>query len=172
MLIVKRPQITVEELEEPAPGDGSGAGGRRAKVIVEPLEPGFGYTLGNSLRRTLVSSIPGAAVTTIRMEGVLHEFSTIAGVKEDVTEIILNVKELVLSSELDEPATIRIRATGPKEVTGADIEAPSGVSVLNAQQLICTLNRRGRLDMEMTVERGRGYVPAEQNKSVGAPIGV
>ncbi len=169
LLIVKRPQISVEEIDEPGLGD---AAGRRAKVTIEPLEPGFGYTLGNSLRRTLISSIPGAAITTIRIEGIQHEFSTVPGVKEDVTDIILNLKELVIRSENDEPATVRIQATGPKEVTAADIQTPAGITILNPEQLICTLNKRGRLDVEMTVELGRGYVPAEQNKPIGAAIGV
>ena len=126
LLIVHRPQITVE-------GD---EGSNRARVFIEPLEPGFGYTLGNSLRRTLLSSIPGAAVTTIRVEGITHEFSTIPGVKEDVTDIILNIKELVLRSESTEPVTMRINVSGPKDVTGADIEVPAGVEVLNPEHLI------------------------------------
>ncbi len=162
LLIVHRPQISVEGGDE----------GDTAKVTIEPLEPGFGYTLGNSLRRTLLSSIPGAAVTTLRIEGIQHEFSTIPGVKEDVTDIILNIKELVLRSESDEPVTMRISVNGPKDVTGADIEAPAEIEVLNPGQLICTLNKRGRLDIELTVEKGRGYVNAEGNKPEGAPIGI
>ena len=161
LLIVHRPQINVEEIDD-----------RQARAIIEPLEPGFGYTLGNSLRRTLLSSIPGSAVTRIRVEGVQHEFTTIPGVKEDVVDIILNIKELVLRSDSDEPVTMRINQSGPKEVTGADIEAPPFVTILNPQQLICTLNKRGRVEIELTVERGRGYVSAESNKVAGAPIGV
>ncbi|MEO7804761.1 MAG: DNA-directed RNA polymerase subunit alpha, partial [Actinomycetota bacterium] len=161
LLIVHRPQISVEELGE-----------RRAKVTIEPLEPGFGNTLGNSLRRALLSSIPGAAVTTVRIEGIQHEFSTIPGVKEDVTDIILNVKELVLRSEHDEVVTIRLNVTGPKEVTGADLEVPAGVEVLNPEQLICSINKRAHLEAELTVARGRGYVGGENNKDIAAPIGV
>ena len=162
LLIVHRPQISVDGGDE----------GDRAKVTIEPLEPGFGYTLGNSLRRTLLSSIPGAAVTTIRVEGIQHEFSTIPGVKEDVTDLILNIKELVIRSDVDEPVTIRLNVAGPKEVTGADIEAPAGIEILNPNQLICSINKRAQLQIEMTVEKGRGYVSAERNKPTGAAIGV
>lgn len=162
MLVVHRPSITVTG------GDDS----NRASVTIEPLEPGFGYTLGNSLRRALLSSIPGAAITSIRVDGVQHEFSTIPGVKEDVTDIILNIKELIIRSDLDEPATVRLSVNGPSEVTGAAIEVPAGVEVMNPQQLICTINKRARLDIEMSVEKGRGYVSSEQNKPVGAPIGL
>ena len=161
LLIVHRPHITVEDIDD-----------RRARAIIEPLEPGFGYTLGNSLRRTLLSSIPGSAVTRIRIEGVQHEFTTIPGVKEDVVDMILNIKDLVIRHESEDPATLRIQASGPKEVTGGDIEAPSDVTILNPDLLICTLNKRGRVDIELTVERGRGYVAAETNKVVDAPIGV
>src|SRR5438445_1807563 len=161
LLIVQRPQITVEEVSD-----------RRGRFAIEPLEPGFGYTLGNPLRRTLISSIPGAAVTTVRIEGVSHEFSSIPGCKEDVTDIILNIKDLVLRSEVDETVTLRVSISGPKEVRAADIQAPPEVTILNPDLLICTLNKRGRLDLEMTVERGRGYVQAERNKPIGAAIGV
>jgi DNA-directed RNA polymerase subunit alpha len=161
LLIVQRPQITVEEVSD-----------RRGRFAIEPLEPGFGYTLGNSLRRTLISSIPGAAVTTVRIEGVSHEFSSIPGCKEDVTDIILNIKDLVLRSEVDETVTLRVSISGPKEVRASDIQAPPEVTILNPDLLICTLNKRGRLDLEMTVERGRGYVQADRNKPVGASIGV
>lgn len=149
MLISQRPQLT-EEYINPA----------RSRFIIEPLEPGFGYTLGNSLRRTLLSSIPGAAVTSIRIEGVLHEFTTIPGVKEDVSDIILNIKSLVLSSDSDEPVTMYIRTEGPGTVTGADVVVPTGVEVHNPDLHIATLNEQGKLDIELVVERGRGYVPA------------
>ncbi|WP_312808731.1 DNA-directed RNA polymerase subunit alpha [Corynebacterium variabile] len=149
MLISQRPQLT-EEYISPA----------RSRFVIEPLEPGFGYTLGNSLRRTLLSSIPGAAVTSIRIEGVLHEFTTIAGVKEDVSDIILNIKALVLSSDSDEPVTMYIRKEGLGEVTGADVVVPAGVEVHNPDLHIATLNEQGKLDIELVVERGRGYVPA------------
>lgn len=162
LLVVHRPQINVEGTDDP----------NHARVTIEPLEPGFGYTLGNSLRRTLISSIPGAAVTSIRLEGIQHEFSTLAGIKEDVTDIILNLKELVLRSESDDPVTMRISLSGPRDVTAADIEAPAEVSILNPDLHICTINKRARFEAELTVEKGRGYVSADRNKTGGAPIGV
>lgn len=149
MLISQRPQLTEEFISQ-----------SRSRFIIEPLEPGFGYTLGNSLRRTLLSSIPGAAVTSIRIEGVLHEFTTISGVKEDVSDIILNIKSLVLSSDSDEPVTMYIRKEGVGAVTGADVVVPAGVEVHNPDLHIATLNEQGKLDIELIVERGRGYVPA------------
>jgi DNA-directed RNA polymerase subunit alpha len=160
MLISQRPTLTEEPLAE-----------NRSKFIIEPLEPGFGYTLGNSLRRTLLSSIPGAAVTSIRIDGVLHEFTTVEGVKEDVTDIILNLKELVVSSESDEPVVMYLRKQGPGEVTAADIAPPTGVVVHNPDLKIATINKKGRLEIELVVERGRGYVPATQNKQPGQEIG-
>src|SRR5262244_1916412 len=160
MLIAQRPTLTEETIDE-----------FRARFIIEPLEPGFGYTLGNSLRRTLLSSIPGAAVTSIRIDGVLHEFTTVPGVKEDVTDLILNLKELVVSSESDEPVTMYLRKQGPGDVTAADIAPPAGVEVHNPDLHIATINKKGRLEIELTVERGRGYVPATQNKQPGQEIG-
>src|ERR671920_461589 len=160
MLIAQRPSLTEEVVDE-----------FRSRFVIEPLEPGFGYTLGNSLRRTLLSSIPGAAVTSIRVDGVLHEFTTVPGVKEDVTDIILNLKELVVSSEEDEPATMYLRKQGPGTVTAGDIVPPAGVTVHNPDLHIATLNDQGRLEVELVVERGRGYVPAAQNKASGAEIG-
>ena len=143
----------------------------RSQFVIEPLQPGLGYTLGNSLRRTLLSSIPGAAVTSIRIDGVLHEFTTVPGVKEDVTEIILNLKGLVVSSEEDEPVTMYLRKQGPGAVTAGDIVPPAGVTVHNPDMHIATLNDKGKLEVELVVERGRGYVPAVQNKASGAEIG-
>ncbi|GAA4641625.1 DNA-directed RNA polymerase subunit alpha [Gordonia humi] len=160
MLISQRPTLSEEVIAE-----------NRSKFTIEPLEPGFGYTLGNSLRRTLLSSIPGAAVTSIRIDGVLHEFTTVPGVKEDVTNIILNLKGLVVSSEEDEPVTMYVRKQGPGAVTGADIVPPAGVTVHNPDLHIATLNDKGKLEIELVVERGRGYVPAVQNKATGAEIG-
>ncbi|MEZ5210095.1 MULTISPECIES: DNA-directed RNA polymerase subunit alpha [unclassified Gordonia (in: high G+C Gram-positive bacteria)] len=160
MLISQRPTLSEEVIAE-----------NRSKFVIEPLEPGFGYTLGNSLRRTLLSSIPGAAVTSIRIDGVLHEFTTVPGVKEDVTDIILNLKGLVVSSEEDEPVTMYVRKQGPGAVTGADIVPPAGVEVHNPDLHIATLNDKGKLEIELVVERGRGYVPAVQNKATGAEIG-
>ena len=160
MLIAQRPTLTEETISE-----------WRSKFVIEPLEPGFGYTIGNSLRRTLLSSIPGAAVTSIRIEGVEHEFTTVPGVKEDVTEMILNLKGLVVSSEHDEPVLMYLRKQGPGVVTAADIAPPAGVEVHNPELHIATLNGKGKLEMELTVERGRGYVSATQNKQQGQEIG-
>src|SRR4051794_31317009 len=160
MLIAQRPTLA-EEI----------AGDSRSRFVIEPLEPGFGYTLGNSLRRTLLSSIPGAAVTSIRIDGVLHEFTTVPGVKEDVTELILNIKQLVVSSEHDEPVVMYLRKQGPGAVTAADIAPPAGVEVHNPDLRIATINGKGKLEKELTVERGRGYVSASQNKSGGQGVG-
>ena len=160
MLIAQRPSLTEEVVDD-----------FRSRFVVEPLEPGVGYTLGNSLRRTLLSSIPGAAVTSIKLEGTQHEFSTIEGVVEDVTEIILNLKGLVLSSEEDEPVVMYLRKAGPGEVTAADIAPPAGVEIHNPELHIATLNETGKVEMELVVERGRGYVSAVQNKNIDAEIG-
>src|SRR4051794_28948616 len=160
MLITQRPTLAEESISD-----------FRSRFVIEPLEPGFGYTLGNSLRRTLLSSIPGAAVTSIRIDGVLHEFTTVPGVKEDVTDLILNLKELVVSSESDEPVTMYLRKQGPGEVTAADIAPPAGVTVHNPDLHLATINKKGRLEIELVVERGRGYVPATQNKQPGQEIG-
>jgi DNA-directed RNA polymerase subunit alpha len=160
VLIAQRPTLTEDQVNE-----------TRSRFVIEPLEPGFGYTLGNSIRRTLLSSIPGAAVTSIRIDGVLHEFSTIPGVTEDVTELILNVKSLVVSSEHDEPVIMYLRKQGPGAVTAADIAPPAGVEIHSPNLHFATLNAKGKLEMELTVERGRGYVSAQQNKSGEAEIG-
>jgi len=161
MLVMQRP--TVEALEEEA--------GNRQRFAIGPLEPGFGHTLGNSLRRTLLSSIPGAAVTQVRFDDALHEFSTIAGITEDVTDIILNLKDLVLTSESDESVTLRLDVRGPADVTAADIQTTSDVEILNKGLHIATLNAKGRLAIDITVERGRGYVSADRNKK-SSTIGV
>src|SRR5260370_12876012 len=160
MLIAQRPGLAEEQVNE-----------FRSRFVIEPLEPGFGYTIGNSLRRTLLSSIPGAAVTSIRIDGVLHEFTTVPGVKEDVTDIILNLKDLVISTEEDEPVTMYLRKQGPGAVTAGDIVPPAGVTVHNPDLHIASLNGKGKLEIELVVERGRGYVPALQNKQAGAEIG-
>ena len=154
MLIAQRPTLTEETLSE-----------FRSAFVIEPLEPGFGYTLGNSMRRTLLSSIPGAAVTSIRIDSVLHEFSTVEGVKEDVTEIILNIKNLVVSSEHDEPITAYLRKQGAGAVTAADIQAPAGVEIHNPELHIATLNDKASFELELTIERGRGYVSSVQNRN-------
>ena len=142
------------------------------KFIVEPLERGYGTTLGNSLRRILLSSLPGAAVTSIKIDGILHEFSTVPGVKEDVTEIILNLKKLSLRLSDDTPKRAIISAVGPKEVTAADIIVDSGVEIFNPELHIATLDEHASLMMEINLATGRGYTPADQNKSETTPIGV
>jgi DNA-directed RNA polymerase subunit alpha len=149
LLIVQRPQVSQETISDV-----------RSKFTIEPLEPGFGYTLGNSLRRTLLSSIPGAAVTQIKIDGVLHEFTTIDGVAEDVTDVVLNLKELVVRNDNEEPTTVYLKASGPGEVKAGDIELPAGVEILNPDHHIATLNKNARLSMELRIEQGRGYVPA------------
>lgn len=143
-----------------------------AKLTAEPFECGFGTTIGNSLRRVLLSSLTGAAVTTVRIEGVLHEFSTIPGVTEDVTGIILNVKSLRLKLHTDKPKTVRLRKKGPGEVKGSDIQHDADLEVLTKDLHIATLDKEAVLDMELVVKQGRGYVPAERNKEEGLPIGV
>ncbi len=167
VLIAQRPTLTEERVNDRLD---------RSRFVLEPLEPGFGYTLGNSLRRTLLSTIPGAAVTSIRITGVLHEFTTVPGVKEDVTEIILNLKELVVSSDLNEPVDIYLRAQGAQgegatRVTAASIECPTGVEVHNPDLHIATLNGSGSLEIALRVERGRGYVTAAANKLPDQEIG-
>jgi DNA-directed RNA polymerase subunit alpha len=160
VLIAQRPVLTEEVISD-----------NRSRFIIEPLEPGFGYTLGNSLRRTLLSSIPGAAITSIRVAGALHEFTTLEGVKEDLTDIVLNIKNLVLSSDNDEPTVAYIRKSGSGKITGADVAVPTGVVVHNPDLHIATLNGKANVEIELTIERGRGYVTAVQNKQVGAEIG-
>jgi len=142
------------------------------KFVVEPLERGYGITLGNSLRRILLSSLPGVAVTSIKIDGVLHEFSTVPGVIEDVTEIILNIKNLSMKLHSDGPKIIYIDAEGEGAITAGDIKADSDVEILNPDLHICTLNGDSRFYMEMVINKGRGYVPAEKNKQPGQPIGI
>jgi DNA-directed RNA polymerase subunit alpha len=161
MLVIQRP--TVEPVEE--------AEGNIQRFAVGPLEPGFGFTIGNSLRRTLLSSIPGAAVTQVRFDDALHEFDTIAGVAEDVTDIILNLKDLVMVVHSEEPVTLRLDARGPAEVTAGDIQPHPDVEILNRDHPIATLNSKGRLALDITVQKGRGYVSAERN-STSTTIGV
>ena len=145
VLIAQRPVLTEEVVNE-----------TRSRFIIEPLEPGFGYTLGNSLRRTLLSSIPGAAVTSARVTGALHEFQTLEGVKEDLTEIVLNIKNLVLSSDNDEPTLLYIRKNSEGSVTGADIVAPAGVTVHNTDHVIANLNSKANFEVELKI--GRAHV--------------
>src|SRR5687768_10020469 len=161
MLMIQRP--TVEPLGE--------AEGNRQRFAISPLEPGFGHTLGNSLRRTLLSSIPGAAVTQVRFDEALHEFDVIPGVKEDVTDLILNVKDLVLRCFAEEPITLRLDKRGPGDVTAADIQTTADVEILGPDLHLATVNAKGRLALDLTVEQGRGYLSAERNKR-SATIGV
>ena len=160
MLIVQRPQIEEEVVSD-----------FRSRFVVEPLEPGFGYTLGNTLRRTLLSRIPGAAITSVRIEGVQHEFSTISGVVEDVVDIILNLKGVVLRFEVDEPQTLYLSAKGKGDVTAGDFKLPAGVEVVNGDHHIASLAASGKLEIEMTAERGVGYRTADKNNK-GEGIGV
>ena len=160
MLVIQRP--TVEAIgEEEA---------NRQRFAVGPLEPGFGHTIGNSLRRVLLSSIPGAAITAVRFDEALHEFDTIAGVTEDVTDIILNIKDIVLTSTSDEEIVLRLDVRGPATITAGDIKAPSEIEILNPDQHIATLNSKGRLAVDLTVGRGRGYLSSDrdnQNRTIG-----
>jgi DNA-directed RNA polymerase subunit alpha len=153
MLIIQRPQVEAAEPE-----------GNLQQFTIGPLEPGFGHTLGNSLRRTLLSSIPGAAVTQVRFDEALHEFDVIPGVKEDVTDLILNIKDIVLRCSSEEPVMLRLDVRGPAEVTAGDIQTTADVEVLNPDLHIATVNAKGRLAIDLTVEQGRGYLSAERNK--------
>ena len=161
------------ELKKPnklvRPGDDPS---RRGTVVLEPLERGFGITLGNALRRILLSSLQGAAVTSVQIEGVLHEFSSIPGVREDVTDIVLNLKSLALRMHGDGPKRVTLKAKGRGEVTARAISAGHDIEVLNPDLVICTLDDGARISMEMTVESGKGYVPAERNRKEDSPIGL
>ena len=161
MLIIQRPTVEAVEEEED----------NRQLFAIGPLEPGFGHTLGNSLRRTLLSSIPGAAVTQVRFDEALHEFTTLPGVKEDVTDLLLNLKDLVLRMEGEDPATLRLDVRGPASASAGDIQITGEVEILNPELHIAQINERGRLAVDITVERGRGYVSADRNKGA-ATIGV
>src|SRR6201985_425952 len=162
MLDFQVPRISNESVDE-----------NRGSFTIEPLDRGFGYTFGNSLRRVLLSSLAGAAVTSVRIEGVAHEFSTIKGVKEDVTDIVLNLKGIVCrmhsdATEIEAPLVV----TGPGDITAKDIDLPSGVEILNPETHIATLEKKTKLEVYLTIGRGRGYRPAEENKSPDQPIGV
>ena len=164
MLVIQRP--TVEPIDEPIEGGNS----NRQKFAVGPLEPGYGHTIGNSLRRVLLSSIPGAAITAVRFDDALHEFDTIGGIAEDVTDIILNIKDIVLTSTTDEDVIVRLDVRGPATITAADIKCPSEIEVLNPDQHIATLNSKARLAVDLTVGRGRGYLSSDrdnQNRTIG-----
>lgn len=160
VLIAQRPSLTEEIVDA-----------WRSRFVIEPLEPGFGFTLAASLRRALLSSIAGAAVTSVRFDGVPHEFTAIAGVTQDVTDVVLNIKQLVVSSQHDEPVVLRLSKQGPGVVTAADIKLPTGVVVHNPDLVLATSNGEGVLDVEMTVERGRGYVSAAHHIQHAQEVG-
>jgi DNA-directed RNA polymerase subunit alpha len=160
MLIIQRPEVEVGEADD-----------QLQSFVISPLEPGFGHTLGNSLRRALLSSIPGAAITQVRFDEALHEFDTIPGVKEDVTDLILNLKDIVLRCSAEEPVTLRLDVRGPGDVTAGDIQTTADVEILNPQLHLATINAKGRLAADLTVEQGRGYLSADRNKRT-AQIGV
>ena len=162
MVEIEKPRITCVDSENPAYG----------MYVVEPLERGYGMTLGNSLRRILLSSLPGYAATSIKIAGVQHEFSTIPGVTEDVTEIVLNVKRLILKLHSTSPKTVYIDAVGPCEVTAGDIKADGEVEILNPELHICTLGEGATFNMEITLAQGRGYVSSDRNKTAQTVIGV
>ncbi|MFD2262998.1 DNA-directed RNA polymerase subunit alpha [Lacibacterium aquatile] len=161
--LIKPNKLTVDQGDDPA---------RVATVVAEPLERGFGLTLGNAIRRILLSSLQGAAVTAVQIEGVLHEFSSVAGVREDVTDIVLNVKSLALRMHGEGPKKIRVKATGPCTVTAGMIETGADIEVMNPDLVLCTLDRDAKIVMEMTVNIGKGYVPAAMNRPEDAPIGL
>ena len=161
MIGIEKPRIETAELA---------ADGTYGKIVVEPLERGYGVTLGNSLRRILLSSLPGYAITSVKIDGVLHEFSTIPGVKEDVTEIILNLKSVILKIHGEGPKTVYIDASGEGEVLAGDIKCDSEVEIINTDHHICTLDKDASINMELTVAKGRGYVSAEQNKKLMQPV--
>lgn len=162
MLEIEKPKIECVEASED---------GTYGKFVIEPLERGYGITLGNSLRRILLSSLPGVAANSIKIDGVLHEFSTVTGVKEDVTELILNIKGLALKMNGEGPSTIYIEAQGPGEVTAADIISDGNIEVMNKDMHIATLDDDGKLYMEINIDRGRGYVTQNKNKKDDLPIG-
>ena len=163
MIDIEKPKIEIVEISED---------NRYGKFVCEPLERGYGTTFGNSLRRMLLSSLEGSAITSIRIDGVLHEFSTIPGVRDDVTNIVLNLKQLCLKMAGNEPKVIRIDVEGEKEVTAADIICDADIEILNPDLHIATVDETGKLKIEMTVARGRGYIPAERNKKPDDTIGV
>src|SRR5471032_143946 len=147
-------------------------GGRAATITAEPLERGFGLTLGNALRRVLLSSLQGAAVTSIQIEGVLHEFSSIQGVREDVTDIVLNVKQIALRMHAEGPKRVSLRKQGPGEVKAGDIQGSADIEILNPELVLCTLDEKVDFRMELTIATGKGYVPADRNRPEDAPIGL
>jgi len=161
--LIKPEKLDVEPGDDPK---------REATIVAEPLERGFGLTLGNALRRVLLSSLQGAAVTSIKIDGVLHEFSSVAGVREDVTDIVLNIKAVAVRMHGEGPKRIYLKANGPGEVTAGQIETGHDIEIMNPEHVICTLDDGAKLSMEMTVESGKGYVPGANNRAADAPIGL
>lgn len=161
MLVIQRPTVEATSDEDP----------KLQTFAIGPLEPGFGHTIGNSIRRTLLSSIPGAAITMVRFDDALHEFGTIEGVTEDASDVILNLKDIVITSTSDEAIKLRLDVQGPADVTAADIIATADVEILNPEQHIATVNGKGRLAMDLTVERGRGYLGGNSTKRESTTIG-
>ena len=157
--------------EKPLIETGSDAS-RKARLVAEPLERGFGVTLGNALRRVLLSSLQGAAVTAVQIDGVVHEFSSMEGVREDVVDIVLNIKQLALRMHSEGPKRMTLKATGPGPVTASQIEVPSDIEILNGDHVLCTLDEGASVRMEFTVNNGKGYVPADRNRPEDAPIGL
>lgn len=161
MLVIQRPTVEAVTDEDT----------RLQTFAIGPLEPGFGHTIGNSIRRTLLSSIPGAAITMVRFDDALHEFGTIEGVTEDATDVILNLKDVVLTSAVDEPVTLRLDVQGPADVTAGDIVTTADIEILNPELHIATVNAKGRLAMDLTIERGRGYIGGNSSKREASVIG-
>ena len=162
--LIKPSSVNVEAIE--------GEENQHAKIVIEPLERGFGTTLGNALRRILLSSLQGAAVTSVRIDSVLHEFSSIAGVREDITNIVLNIKNLSLRMHSEGPKRMNLKKEGPAIVKASDIEHDSTIEILNPDQVICNLDQDGSINMEMIVNLGKGYVPADENRPENSPIGL
>lgn len=161
--LIKPYKLNVSHIDDPE---------RVADIVADPLEPGFGMTLGSALRRILLSSLQGSAITSMQIDGVLHEFSTIPGVREDVTDIVLNVKGIITKLHKDGPVKVKLTVEGPCEVTASMIETSADVEILNPDHVICTLDAGAKLNIEFTVNTGKGYVPAEQNKKADSPIGL
>ena len=161
-----------QELIKPSKVEFNTSGRTKASVVAEPLERGFGLTLGNALRRVLLSSLRGAAVTAVQIDGVLHEFSSIPGVREDVTDIILNIKEIAIRMEGDEAKRMVVRKQGPGVVKAGDIQTVGDIEILNPEHVLCTLDEGAEIRMEFTVNNGKGYVPADRNRAEDAPIGL
>lgn len=161
-----------QELIKPSKVEFTSSGATKATLVAEPLERGFGLTLGNALRRVLLSSLRGAAVTAVQIDGVLHEFSSIPGVREDVTDIVLNIKEIAIKMEGDDAKRMVVRKQGPGTVTAGDIQTVGDIEILNPNHVICTLDEGAEIRMEFTVNNGKGYVPADRNRAEDAPIGL